>query len=75
MKLCIVTHKVAIGDGQGRVNYEVAWEAIRCGHQVTLLASSVDPELQQHRQVDWIVIPVKRYPTQLCQLQKSKNAF
>ena len=30
MKLCIVTHKVAIGDGQGRVNYEVAWEAVLC---------------------------------------------
>ncbi|MGB7712013.1 MAG: hypothetical protein WBL95_21175 [Microcoleus sp.] len=35
MKLCIVTHKVAIDDGQGRVNYEVAWEAIRRGHHVT----------------------------------------
>jgi len=65
MKLCIVTHKVATGDGQGRVNYEVAWEAIRRGHQVTLLASSVDPELQQHSQVDWISIPVKDYPLQL----------
>jgi glycosyltransferase involved in cell wall biosynthesis len=65
MKLCIVTHRVVIGDGQGRVNYEVAWEAIRRGHHVTLLASSVDPELQQHSQVNWIFIPVKGYPTQL----------
>jgi hypothetical protein len=47
------------------VNYEVAWEAIRRGHHVTLLASSVDPELQQHSQVNWIFIPVKGYPTQL----------
>lgn len=65
MKLCIVTHKVAIGDGQGRVNYEVAWEAIRRGHHVTLLASSIDVALQQHSQVDWISIPVKGYPLQL----------
>jgi glycosyltransferase involved in cell wall biosynthesis len=65
MKLCIVTHKVASGDGQGRVNYEVAWEAIRRGHHVTLLASSVDLALQQHNQVDWIAIPVKGYPLQL----------
>ncbi len=65
MKLCIVTHKVAIGDGQGRVNYEVAWEAIRRGHHVTLVASSVDLALQQHSQVDWIPIPVKGYPLQL----------
>ncbi|MGL5061830.1 MAG: glycosyltransferase family 4 protein [Microcoleus sp.] len=65
MKICIVTHKVAIGDGQGRVNYEVAWEAIRRGHHVTLLASSVDAALQKHDRVDWIPIPVKRYPVQL----------
>jgi glycosyltransferase involved in cell wall biosynthesis len=65
MKLCIVTHKVAIGDGQGRVNYEVAWEAVRRGHHVTLLASSVDLALQQNSQVDWIPISVKGYPLQL----------
>lgn len=65
MKLCIVTHKVATGDGQGRVNYEVAWEAIRRGYHVTLLASSVDLELQKHSQVKWIPISVKGYPVQL----------
>ena len=65
MKLCIITHKVATGDGQGRVNYEVAWEAIRRGHHVTLLASSVDLELQKHSQVTWISISVKGYPVQL----------
>ena len=65
MKLCIVTHTVMKGDGQGRVNYEVAREAIRRGHHVTLLASSVDLALQQHSQVDWIPIPVKGYPLQL----------
>ena len=31
MKLCIVTHKVLKGEGQGRVNYEVACEAVRRG--------------------------------------------
>jgi glycosyltransferase involved in cell wall biosynthesis len=31
MKLCIVTPSVIKGDGQGRVNYEIAWEAIRRG--------------------------------------------
>jgi glycosyltransferase involved in cell wall biosynthesis len=53
------------GDGQGRVNYEVAWEAIRRGHHVTLLASSVSPDLQQSRQVDWVFIPVKGWRTEL----------
>lgn len=65
MKLCIVTHSVIKGNGQGRVNYEIAWEAIRRGHQVTLLASKVAPELQQNSQVNWIELPVKKLPTYL----------
>jgi glycosyltransferase involved in cell wall biosynthesis len=65
MKLCIVTRSVIKGDGQGRANYEIVWEAIRRGHHVTLLASSVAPELLQSSQVNWIYIPVKPWPTQL----------
>lgn len=65
MKLCIVTPSVIKGDGQGRVNYEIAWEAIRRGHHVTLLASRIAPELQQSSQVNWIDIPVKGWPTYL----------
>jgi glycosyltransferase involved in cell wall biosynthesis len=65
MKLCILTPSVVKGDGQGRVNYEIAWEAIRRGHHVTLLASRVAPELQQNSQVNWIDIPVKGWPTYL----------
>ena len=65
MKLCIVTRSVIKGDGQGRANYEIVWEAIRRGDHVTLLSSNVEPELQQHSQVTWINIPVKRWPTQL----------
>jgi glycosyltransferase involved in cell wall biosynthesis len=65
MKLCIVTRSVLKGDGQGRVNYEVVREAIRCGHHVTLLASNVELDLQQQDQVQWVNISVKHYPTQL----------
>lgn len=64
MKLCIVTHKIQKGDGQGRVNYEVANEAIRRGHQLTLLASEIAPELEDNSQVKWVRIPVKDYPTE-----------
>lgn len=67
MKLCIVTPCVAKGDGQGRVNYEIAWEAIRRGHHVTLLASRVAPELQQNSQVNWVNLPVKGLQVQLLQ--------
>lgn len=65
MKLSIVTHNVIKGDGQGRVNYEIAQEAIRRGHHVTLLASEVALELQQSEKVDWVPIIVKQWPTEL----------
>jgi glycosyltransferase involved in cell wall biosynthesis len=65
VKLCIVTHKVIKGDGQGRVNYEIVWEAIYRGHNVTLLSSNVDPKLQKHSLVNWIYIPAEKWPTQL----------
>ncbi len=65
MKLCIITHNVIVGDGQGRVNYEIVWESIHLGHQITLVSTNLDPELQKHSQVSWIYIPVERWPTQL----------
>jgi glycosyltransferase involved in cell wall biosynthesis len=65
MKLCIVTPNVIKGDGQGRANYEITWEALRRGHHVTLVASNVAPDLQQHPQLRWISIQAKELPTQL----------
>ena len=65
MKICIVTHCVIEGDGQGRVNYEVVWEALRQGHHVTLVASDISLELEQHSQVTWLPISVKKVPTEL----------
>jgi glycosyltransferase involved in cell wall biosynthesis len=64
VKLCIVTHTLKKGDGQGRVNYEVAQEVIRRGHQLTLLASEIAPELEASDKVNWIPIPVKGFPTE-----------
>ena len=66
MKLCIVTHKVLKGEGQGRVNiYEVACEAVRRGYHLTVLASSVSADLLQNSLVQWVPIAVKGLPTQL----------
>ncbi|NES18021.1 MAG: glycosyltransferase family 4 protein [Symploca sp. SIO3E6] len=65
MKLCIVTHSLIKGSGQGRVNYEVVQEAIARGHQITLLASAVAAELQQNNQVSWVPVSVKGWPTEL----------
>ncbi len=65
MKLCIVSHSLIKGDGQGRVNYEVASEAINRGHHVTVLASQISPDLEKHHQVDWIPISVTGFSTEL----------
>jgi glycosyltransferase involved in cell wall biosynthesis len=65
MNLCIVTRNISKGDGQGRANYEIVWEAIHRRHQVTVLSSNLDPELQKHSQINWIYIPVEKWPTQL----------
>lgn len=65
MQLCIVTHKVLKGDGQGRVNYEVSLEALRRGHRITFLASEISPDLQQHGAVQWVPIEVNSIPTYL----------
>ncbi|AFZ13617.1 glycosyl transferase group 1 [Crinalium epipsammum PCC 9333] len=67
MKICIVTPAVIKGDGQGRANYEIVWEAIRRGYHLTLLARNVDPELEQNSQVNWVSIPVKGWSTALLQ--------
>ncbi|MBE9210930.1 glycosyltransferase family 4 protein [Nostoc sp. LEGE 06077] len=64
MKLCIVTHKIKKGDGQGRVNYEVAQEAIRRGHHLILLASEVAPEIEQNSKVTWVPIAIDGYPSE-----------
>ncbi|WP_066424513.1 glycosyltransferase family 4 protein [Anabaena sp. 4-3] len=64
MKICIVTHKVRKGDGQGRVNYEVVKEALRQGHHLTLLASEIAPELAENQAINWVKIPVDGYPTE-----------
>lgn len=53
MKICIVTHNVIRGDGQGRVNYEITREALRRGHAVVLVADQVDPALCAAG-ADWI---------------------
>jgi glycosyltransferase involved in cell wall biosynthesis len=64
MNFCIVTHCVVKGDGQGRANYEIAWEAVRRGHSVTLLSTQIAPELQTHPSVTWVPIITKQLPTE-----------
>lgn len=48
MKIAIVTHNVVRGDGQGRVNYELARFLLSKGIKVDLIADQVAPELLEH---------------------------
>jgi len=65
MNVAIITNFVSKKSGQGRVNYEVAKAACRKGHYVFLLSRDVAPELERRKNVDWIRIPVEKYPTRL----------
>jgi glycosyltransferase involved in cell wall biosynthesis len=65
MKIAIVTRSVLKGDGQGRVNLEIAREALRRGHQVSLVAGRVAPDLRRHPRVTCALLPPGRWPTQL----------
>ncbi len=70
MRIAIVTHVVRHNDGQGRVNYEIARAALAEGHQVTLLASHVAPELAAESRLRWISVKVGRFwPTKLVKQQ------
>ena len=70
MRIAIVTHVVRHNDGQGRVNYEIARAALAEGHQVTLLASHVAPELAAEPRLRWISVKVGRFwPTKLVKQQ------
>lgn len=45
MRIALITHSVVRGDGQGRVNYEIARHCLGQGVDVTLVADRVAPQL------------------------------
>jgi len=45
MRIALVTHRFVKGDGQGRVNYEIARAALDAGHEIWLVAAEIAPEL------------------------------
>lgn len=69
MKICLVTHKVKRGDGQGRVNYEIVRAARAKGYQVTVLASECASEVIEEFGAEYVHIPVDRWPTQIIRNQ------
>ncbi len=69
MRLALITHKFVKGDGQGRVNYELARAALADRHTVFLLASEVAPELSSHPLARGVKIGVLALPSALLQNQ------
>ncbi|MEM8557249.1 MAG: glycosyltransferase family 4 protein [Bacteroidota bacterium] len=65
MRLALVTHNLIRGDGQGRVNAEVAHALLDAGHEVVLVAARVDDALAARDGVTWQHIAPGRGPTQL----------
>jgi glycosyltransferase involved in cell wall biosynthesis len=65
MKICIVTPYIIKSDGQGRANYEIVLEAIRCKHQVSLVARKIEPDLYENPLLECISLSVDQFPTEL----------
>jgi len=70
MRLGIVTRYIGLNNGQGRVNYELAREALRQGHEVMLFAEGVDAQLSGEACVGSVLAKPPRWlPTRLARDQ------
>jgi glycosyltransferase involved in cell wall biosynthesis len=69
VRLALITHKFVKGDGQGRVNYELAQAALAEGYYVWLVATEVAPELAAHPRARWVRIRVAWLPSSLLRNQ------
>jgi glycosyltransferase involved in cell wall biosynthesis len=61
MRIAIVAQNLVYGDGQGRINLEIARCALRAGASVTLVSVVVDPELLELG-ARWEQVKVPRKP-------------
>ena len=58
MRIAIVTHNIFVGDGQGRVNFELVRFLLRNGFSVDLIADEIDTRL-----CDWGANWIPLHPT------------
>jgi glycosyltransferase involved in cell wall biosynthesis len=63
MRIALISHQVGFGDGQGRVNYEIARAALDAGIEVTLIAEHCAADLASHEHGRSVIIPTSRLPT------------
>jgi glycosyltransferase involved in cell wall biosynthesis len=61
MRLALVAQNLVYGDGQGRINLEIARWALRAGHQVIIVAVEVDPRILELG-ANWEKVEVRRKP-------------
>jgi glycosyltransferase involved in cell wall biosynthesis len=69
VRLALITHRFVKGDGQGRVNYELARAALAEGHAVFLLATEIAPELASNPLARAVHVGVWGLPSALLQNQ------
>ncbi|HYO07480.1 MAG TPA: glycosyltransferase family 4 protein [Tepidisphaeraceae bacterium] len=67
MKIALVTHRVERGDGQGRVNHEIARHCLARGNDITLVADRVDAELVR-RGAKWIRVSPRFHKPRLMEV-------
>jgi glycosyltransferase involved in cell wall biosynthesis len=65
MRIGIVTRRVGRNDGQGRVNLEIAAEALRQGHTVRLYCEDVDRRMLRAGAAARLAAPLPFVPTRL----------
>jgi glycosyltransferase involved in cell wall biosynthesis len=65
MRIGIVTRRVGCNDGQGRVNLEIAAEALRQGHAVRLFCEQVDARMVRAGAEVELILPPAWLPTRL----------
>ena len=65
MRIALVTHKVDLQDGQGRVNYEVVRAALDRGDEVTVVAEFCSADIAEHPRGHFVRMRDRPVPTQL----------
>jgi len=63
LRIALIAHFFGLGDGQGRVNYEIAHAALNAGFEVTLVAENCADDIARQPGARFIRIPVSRMPS------------
>lgn len=65
LKVAIITQSAQTGDGQARVNFELALGLLHEGHEVTLISGEASMDLRHFLRFSHVEIPFRRWPLAL----------